>query len=138
MSTFDVQSLESVVGTIKFFKLVVDGESLFDAFEEEIKKDGNLEKQLVVIESRLDDIANLRLLPFNKFKDITPAKEKVKEYEIKTHDLRVYLIKDEEGNLIILGGKKNTQQSDIKRFKSLKKQYLKYRDEQKIRNIKKT
>jgi hypothetical protein len=59
-----------------------------------------------------------------KFKDITPHKETIKEYEIKTNDLRVYYMKDSSGNLVIIGGKKNSQPEDIKRFRAIKKAYL--------------
>ena len=56
--------------------------------------------------------------------NITPHGEIVKEYEFKNGDLRVYAIKDFNGKIIILGGYKNTQQTDINRFRSLKAQYL--------------
>lgn len=72
----------------------------------------------------MNDVANLRSLPKQKYRDVTPTKETVKEYEIKTADLRLYLIKDETGNLVLLGGKKSTQDEDFKAFRLLKKRYL--------------
>ncbi|HAL83942.1 MAG TPA: hypothetical protein DCO83_18280, partial [Mucilaginibacter sp.] len=60
----------------------------YDDFCKEIEKNSNLKSQLVTIHSRMDGVANIRRLPKTKFRDITPAKEKNKEYEIKTSDLR--------------------------------------------------
>lgn len=124
MPKFALEHLEEIVGTIKFYKLVVDGSCLYDLFCKQIEHDANLSNQLKAILARMDDVANLRLLPDNKFRDITPSKEKIKEYEIKTRDLRVYLIKDSTGNIIFIGGKKNEQKKDFRRFRSLKKDYL--------------
>lgn len=124
MSKFVLKEYNNVTGKIKFFKLIEDKVCYWDDFCREIQKDSNLEDQLIAIISRMNDVANLRILPKNKFRDITPGKEKIKEYEIKTSDLRVYLIKDEVGNIVLIGGKKNSQPEDIKRFRSLKKTYL--------------
>lgn len=81
---------------------------------------------MLTVQTRMLEISDLKSLPEKKFKDITPYNEKVKEYEIKTNNLRVYLIKDVKGKLIIIGGKKTTQKKDIKKFRNLKKEYLKY------------
>jgi putative component of toxin-antitoxin plasmid stabilization module len=62
-------------------------------------------------------------LPKEKFRDITPQKQQVKEFEIKKGDLRVYLIK-EQGHIVILGGKKGSQNEDVKQFRSIKQRYL--------------
>ena len=68
--------------------------------------------------------ARLELIAKVKFRDITPHGEKVKEFEMKHQDLRVYAIHIPGGKLIILGGYKNKQDKDYKRFRSLKAQYL--------------
>lgn len=124
MSKFALKEYNNVTGRIKFFKLIEDKFCYWDEFCREIQKNSNLEDQLISIIARMNDIANLRILPNTKFKDITPNKEKVKEYEIKTNDLRVYFIKDDSGNIVILGGKKNSQPEDIKKFRAIKKAYL--------------
>jgi putative component of toxin-antitoxin plasmid stabilization module len=124
MSKFALKEYNNVIGKIKFFKLIEDKICYWDDFCREIQKDANMEDQLITVISRMNDIANLRTLPKQKFKDITPNKETVKEYEIKTNDLRVYYIKDGSGNLVIVGGKKNSQPEDIKRFRAIKKAYL--------------
>jgi putative component of toxin-antitoxin plasmid stabilization module len=124
MSKFALKEYNNVTGKIKFFKLIEDKICYWDDFCREIQKGSNLEDQLITIISRMNDIANLRILPAKKFKDITPGKETIKEYEIKTNDLRVYYIKDNSGNLVIIAGKKNSQPEDIKRFRAIKRAYL--------------
>lgn len=71
-------------------------------------------------------IADCKSLPQTKFKDITPKNGKNKEYEIKTHHLRVYLFHEKNtGRVIVCGGKKGSQNSDIKHFRKIKKEYFK-------------
>lgn len=72
----------------------------------------------------IDRVANLQSVGEKRFKDVTPSKEEVKEYEFKYGDLRVFAIKITNGQLVLLGGYKNNQKKDFSRFRSLKKQYL--------------
>ena len=52
-------------------------------------------------------------------------KELIKEYEIKTRHLRVYMFhEDKTGRIIVCGGKKTSQQKDIKRFRRIKKDFF--------------
>ncbi len=125
MSKFVLKEYNNVNGEIKFYKLIEDKFCYWDDFCRKIQKDGTWEDQLVALISRLNDVANLKLLPKQKFRDITPKKEKVSEYEIKSHNLRVYFIKDTNGNIVLLGGKKSSQPEDIKKFREIKKRYLK-------------
>ncbi len=123
MNKFALEDIIEVKGIIRFKKLIIDGVSSFDQFYELIKQEGNLEKQLTGIISNMNQVANLKRLPKEKFRDITPRKESIKEFEFKKGDLRVYVIK-EDGHIVILGGKKGTQHEDIKQFRSIKKRYL--------------
>lgn len=66
----------------------------------------------------------MKVLIASKLRDITPEKESIKEYEFKTKNLRVYAIKTKDGKVIVLGGYKNRQKKDLKKFRSLKKRYL--------------
>ena len=67
----------------------------------------------------------LKLSEKTKFRDITPKNASNKEYEIKTHHLRVYLFHDKNiGRVIVCGGKKGTQKADIKHFRNIKKEYF--------------
>jgi putative component of toxin-antitoxin plasmid stabilization module len=125
MCKFALKEITKIKGRIKFFHLVVDEINLFEEFEKQIMEEGNLQGQLNTIQARMQEIAEMKLLPKNKFREITPAKEKAKEYEIKTEDLRVYLMHEEKtGHIIIYSGQKNSQKKDIRKFRSLKKQYI--------------
>lgn len=123
MNRFALNDVPEVKGQIRFKKLVIDGICQYDEFCREIRANGNLEKQLVGMLNNMNQVAQMKRLPKEKFKDITPTKETVKEFEIKKGDLRVYVIK-EQGHIVVLGGKKSTQDEDIKQFRSIKKRYL--------------
>lgn len=124
MHKFALIELTEIKGKQKFYKLMKNGRCEFDEFEEKFGVIYQSEMRTVI--ALMQRVANLLTLPPKKFKDITPKKDKVKEYEIKTHNLRVYLIHDiSSGKLIISGGTKNTQENDINHFRELKKQYLK-------------
>ncbi|MCR5714191.1 MAG: hypothetical protein K6F98_04600 [Bacteroidales bacterium] len=127
MPTFALGNIDAVQGTQSFEKLFVDGVAPFDIFEThlEIKYRRSLEK----IYFYMNEVANNRTLPNTKFRDITPKKEKIKEYEFKDGDLRVYGISKFGGKIIILGGYKNKQQKDYRAFRSLKEQFLRQETE---------
>ena len=125
MYTFALIEIEEINGKLIIYKLLVDGVCPFEEFEKEIENEGNLKSELITIQTRLNDIADLKSLPETKFRDITPKKEKNKEYEIKTCNLRVYLFHDKKtGRIIVCGGKKGTQKEDIKHFRKIKKEYF--------------
>jgi hypothetical protein len=96
------------------------------AFEKEIEKEGNLLSELRTIETRLHELSDCKSLPVKKFRDITPKNANNKEYEIKTHHLRVYLFHEKNtGRIIVSGGKKGSQTADIKHFRKVKNEYFK-------------
>jgi hypothetical protein len=76
------------------------------------------------LQAIMDLVANLQSVPKDKFRDITPKKEAVKEFEFKYQDLRAYAIKIPNGKLVLLGGFKNNQADDITAFRALKRRYL--------------
>ncbi len=125
MHKFALQHIEEIHGTIRFYKLLIDGKCPFDEFTYTITTEGNLKNQLERIQTRMLAISQIQSLPSGKFRALKGCKDAYAEYEIKTHDLRVYLFKEEKtGNIIVWGGKKGTQQADIKYFRNLKKQYI--------------
>ncbi len=134
MSKFALRNIEAVQGNQTFEKLVVDGVAPFDTFENELET--KYKRSLEKIYFYMNEVANNRSLPNTKFKDVTPEKESVKEYEFKDGDLRVYGISKFGGKIIILGGYKNQQKKDYRRFRSLKEQYLKQETENTTRNEK--
>ncbi len=123
MATFALKEIEAVKGRQTFYKLEKDNKCYFDIFEEEMLKT-QFAGELGKIYAYMEGVANGKSMPSTKFRDITPAKESVKEYEIKTKNLRVYLTKTTDGKIVIIGGKKNTQKSDLRKFRSLKEQYI--------------
>jgi len=126
MNKFALKHIEEIVGQLKIFKLVVNNHCEYDEFEKQIILEASYSSELRTIQARLQDVAELRLLPKEKFRNITPKKETVKEYEIKTRHLRVYLFhEDKTGRVIVCGGKKGSQQADIKRLRRIKKEYFK-------------
>lgn len=129
MHTFALQELKDVSAKLRIFKLLIDNTCEYDAFETQIQSDGNYSSELITIQTRLLEIAECQLLPKEKFKDITPRKDRIKEYEIKTKHLRVYLFhEDNTGRIIVCGGKKTSQPTDIKRFRRIKKDYFNQKD----------
>lgn len=126
MYIFALHEITEIRGKFKFFKLFVNETCEYDEFEKEIINQGNLLKELTTVIARMHEIADLKTIPKNKFRDITPKNDSTKEYEIKTKNLRVYIFHDKNtGHVIVCGGKKGTQQSDIKHFRNIKKEYLK-------------
>ncbi|MEX2232315.1 MAG: hypothetical protein WD824_09150 [Cyclobacteriaceae bacterium] len=124
MPKFALSDIPEVKGLIRFKKLLINDVCQYDQFFDQIRKEGNLSKQLIGLLNNLNQVANLKRLPKEKFRDITPAKDPVKEFEIKKGDLRLYVFKDEAGHIVVIGGKKSTQDEDIGWFRSIKKQYL--------------
>jgi hypothetical protein len=126
MPIFALQEIEEIKGKIKFFLLTIDGESQYEAFEAQIQAEGNLNRELITVQVRMQEMAEMRHpMPNTKCRDLTPKKDPVKEYELKTKHLRVYLIHEEhKGRIVILAGKKGTQPKDIKKFRKLKEAYL--------------
>jgi putative component of toxin-antitoxin plasmid stabilization module len=125
MYTFALKEIEEIKGRFKIYKLLIDGACSFDEFEKEIENEGNLMSELTTIQTRLYEVAEGKSLPETKFKDITPKNGNNKEYEIKTHHLRIYLFHEKyTGRIIVCGGKKGTQKEDIRHFRKIKKEYF--------------
>ena len=124
MSIFALKRIESIDSKQSIDKLIINDNCQFDEFEEDILKDKKYNNELGMIYQYIEYVSNGGSLPINHFNDITPKKEKVKEYEFKTKHLRVYAIKQKNGKIIILGGYKNRQKKDINKFRAIKKQYL--------------
>ncbi|MGQ1908192.1 hypothetical protein ACT3CE_00245 [Marinifilum sp. RC60d5] len=126
MSKYSLNEIEGIEGKQNIYKLHIDELCMFDEFEEEIGNKGQYEEELYAIYSLMEDVADNKLLPKEKFRDITISKkEKFKEYEFKSKHLRVYAIKAPDGKVVIMGGYKNRQKKDIKKFRSIKDKYIK-------------
>lgn len=124
MSKFTLKSIEGVDGTQIFAKLLINNECQFDDFESKIRSSNSMYlNELSSIYLYMQRVANLQD-GAGHFKDITPDKEIVKEYEFKTKHLRVYTVKMKNGKLLVLGGYKNNQKKDLRSFRSIKKQLI--------------
>jgi hypothetical protein len=84
-------------------------------------------KVLISIYAIMDSVANLRLLPKKKFRELKGRKagDKTKDYEIKKDAVRVYLFKVEAGNVVVFGSLKKNQKEDIARLRRIKEEYFK-------------
>lgn len=126
MYNFALKEIKEITGRLKIYKLLIDGVCIFDDFEKEIETEGNYISELRTIITRLHEIADCKSLPEKKFRDLTPDGDTIKEYEIKTHHLRVYMFHDKNtGRIIVSGGKKGSQKSDIKQLRKIKNEYFK-------------
>lgn len=118
---FALKEVEQVVGKSKIYKLVVDGICQFDSFCEEVEKNGNMKKDLVAAYRILTQVCNGDRLPNEKYH---PLKDRKNQFEVKKNSLRIYLIKDSNGHIIILGSVKNNQKTDLNKIDNLHKKYL--------------
>lgn len=125
MAQFSLKLIETIRGRQAFYKLKLDtGRCPLDEFCEKIEKT-SFASELKTIFTYMDLIANNNTLPHTKFKDLTPKKDKYKEYEFKSKHLRIYVFHDaKSGKVVVCGGMKTEQKSDIKYFRNLKKQYF--------------
>lgn len=78
MPKFVIHEIEAIKGKQEFFEVEINGIKQLGAFESELK-DTTYISELRTILTYMEYVANNRTLPHTKFKDITPAKEKVKE-----------------------------------------------------------
>ena len=125
MAKFKLKNIEQVNGNNEFYELIKDGRNEFEEFCSQIEGEGQYYSELKTLFTLFDHAANQLPLPKNKCKDITPKKEDVKEHEFKTRHLRAYSFQDKgTGKIVVCAGTKNTQKSDIKHFRKLKKEYL--------------
>lgn len=129
MTNFTVKIIENLCGKQAFYKLVNGTKCEFDEFWNKYSKDKLMSKQLAQIQARLRYIADLKYdhLDRTKYRELTGRKsnDPLKDYEIKTKNLRLYFFKDEIGQIIVFGGTKDSQDEDIKRMRAIKVEYLK-------------
>ncbi|MFZ1676726.1 MAG: hypothetical protein WAT91_05605 [Saprospiraceae bacterium] len=123
MIKFGLKKIESINSKQQFDQLEIDGIGILDLFEK-VLKGTTYQSEFKVMLTYMEYLGNSGLLPETKFKNITPVKESVSEYEFKSKHLRMYAIQKTGGKIIVLGGFKNSQKKDIIRFRAIKKAYL--------------
>ena len=129
METIEVRRLDIISGKQSFVKLIVDGKDLLEEFELSLEE--RYRTEMRTIYAWMQMVADLNPVPGTVYHPISDGKDGFREYEFKSKHLRVYAIAEPGGKIVVMGGKKNTQRQDIKRFRELKKQLTKYlqRDE---------
>lgn len=125
MSIFELWGMDELQGEQTFYKVIVDGISLLDEFEKEVSASPSYLSHFKIILTMMECVANMKSLPGEKLMSLKSVSLlHVREYEFKSGPLRVYALKNAGGKIVVCGGCKNTHKSDIKRFQSLKRQYV--------------
>ncbi|HEY5326833.1 MAG TPA: hypothetical protein VIJ27_07520 [Mucilaginibacter sp.] len=139
MSKFVLEILNDVNGNVDFFKILEERVGLdrkrcyWNEFCKEIEDETNWACELDEMKAVMDDVANGEIVPkwkWRKYKGIDDT------YEAKTDNLRAYILKDENGYIIIYAGKKSDQDKGINRYKSITKRYLAEKQNAKRKNPK--
>lgn len=125
MFTFALRKIDAVVGIQRFDKLTIDGFCPFDEFEATFKN--QFSSEIASIYHHMNDVANLKALPYTKFHFYDDGKDGVREFEFKSKHLRVYGITQLGGKIIILGGSKANQKKEQNEFRRLKRLYLDFK-----------
>jgi hypothetical protein len=108
----------------EFYELSINGVFQLEEFERNLEEIYSSEyKKLLTI---MDACSNGVSLPHTKMKDITPNKDSIKEYEFKSKNLRIYAIQQPGSKLVIFCGHKNNQKAEIRKFRSIKQQFLEH------------
>lgn len=125
MREFQIKKIEQVKGRNVYYKLIKDGVCEFDLFCAQMSTQSKFQSELRSIFTYMELTSNQIPLPATKFKDITPKISSAKQHEFKTKNLRVYTFQDKgTGKIIVCGGLKSTQQSDINHFRETIRQYF--------------
>lgn len=85
MTNFALEIIDAVKGSQVFEKLVVDGVCLFDEFEKDMSK--QYSNEIVQLYTYMNDVANLRSLPYTKFHSYD--NNDPRGWEFKTKHLRL-------------------------------------------------
>ena len=127
MAKFTLEEISEIKVVIKFYYLIIDGVNGYKEFENAIIAEGKCDHELNSIQAIMEQVADRKSLTEKKFKDTTPKKDSVKEYEIKSKNLSVYLFHEKrKGRIIVVGAKKHpkSQNKDILKFRRIKKEYI--------------
>jgi putative component of toxin-antitoxin plasmid stabilization module len=120
MCKFALERIVEINGKFPFYKLVINGIAPFDEFEQTVTREKSYQHEMIIIQTRMQEISEGKLLPENKFQVLKSSKGTRKEYEIKTRHLRVYMIQHENvGKIFVCGGKKKDQRKSLRQFRSL-------------------
>jgi len=138
MPIFALHNIDQVKGKTKFYKLEIDGVCEFDKFCKELERSKEGKKILNTIYAIMDSASNLKHLPKTKFRELKGrrASDKIKDYELKKGDNRIYMFMD-SGYVVVFAGTKNKQDQDIARLRRIKTEYKETTNDNQRRIIKK-
>lgn len=124
MSIFVLKKIDQVKGRIRFYKLEIDKVCEFDVFCKELEKTEEGKKLLKTIYAIMDSASNLKHLPKTKFRELKGRRssDKIKDYELKKADYRIYMFMD-SGYVVVFAGTKSKQDHDIARLRRIKFEY---------------
>jgi len=106
-----------------------EGKCLWNDFKNEIKADNNLKPELTRLFAIVEDAANNKNPSKSKFKPLKSISKTYTVYEARSTNLRLYVFSENiTGVIVVLGGKKTTQDSDLKRMKQLMKEYTNFKN----------
>ena len=124
METIEVRRLNIISGKQTFEKLIVDGKDLLEDFELSLEE--RYRSEMRTIYAWMQMVADLNPVPGTVYHPISDGKDGFREYEFKSKHLRVYAIAESGGKIVVMGGKKNMQKRDIRRFRELKVELMNY------------
>ena len=127
MGRIELKRLEVIEGRQTFEKMILDGRDLLEEFERSLEE--RYRSEMRTIYAWMQMVADLRPVPGTRYHAISDGNDGFREYEFKSKHLRIYAFAKLDGKIVVMGGKKNRQRRDIKRFKELKRLYIKYLQE---------
>ena len=126
MCRFVLQQLDTGLSRYKLFKLKTNSRCEYDEFRNDIEQAGTFDDELDVVDSVLLRLSKGEDIPPGRFKELPRnRKDNIKDFEVKTNNLRVYLFQGPDGRIIVLGAIKTPkgQQQDIERMRAIKKSF---------------
>ena len=140
MPNFDLKKITIIDGKQVFYQLTIDDSPNFDGAitEDEIngRKTGVLDlyeqelesryiKDMEMIYAYMNMVANNAQIPGTKYHELDRDKnDPYQDFEFKHGDLRLYGVKITGGKIIFLGGYKKNEEKNIRRLRSLKRQFF--------------
>ena len=135
MSKFALRKREEINGKTNCYSLEIRGRCQFDEFWETLKNEDSYDSELDTLQTLLILVSNSTHLPGCKYHPLD-IDQPYRGWEIKTKNLRLYLIHLKPlGKVILLGGKKNNQKQDLRQYRSLKVELIEAINNNKIKGI---
>jgi hypothetical protein len=113
-----------------FYKLVVDGNCLFDEFWERMERAGNHKGELLKLQAIMAELCLGKRVPPGWCKELKNKSkgDSCPDFELKCKQLRIYFFEDKKnGKIVVLGELKKdskSQQKSIKKMRELKLAYF--------------